>query len=81
LPNTYKLCREKVLRILVHKVNALVPVFESSLVDEFVEKPLSLVIGQDPPLNISVIRDLTRWRCAINFTSVNLSDQFSSLLA
>jgi Ydr279p protein family (RNase H2 complex component) wHTH domain len=81
VPDTYKLCPEKVLRILVRKVDALVPVLGASLVDEFVEKPLALVIGQDPPSNISVIRDLARRRCAIDFISANLSDHFSSLLS
>jgi len=80
VPDTYKLCPERVVRILVRKTDALVPVLGESLVDEFVEKPLALVIGQDPPANIARIQELARRRCAMDLISATLDDHFSSLL-
>ena len=68
------------MRILVRKTDALIPVLGESLVDEFVEKPLALVIGQDPPANIARIRELARRRCAMDLISASLDDHFSALL-
>ena len=80
IPDTYKLSPSRLLRILVRKVDALVSVLGTSLVAEFVHKPLALVIGQEPPSNIAQITDLARRKCAMDIISADLLDQFSNLL-
>jgi len=80
IPDTYKLSPSRVLRILVRKVDALISVLGASLVAEFVQKPLALVIGQEPPSNINQITNLARRKCAMDVISADLTDQFSRLL-
>jgi hypothetical protein len=80
IPETYKLSSESVLQILQRKVDALVPVLGTSILAEFVEKPLSLVIGQEPPSNILEIRQLAQRRCAMDIISSNLDDEFTQKL-
>jgi hypothetical protein len=80
VPDTYKLSPSRVLQILIRKVDALIPVLGPSILAEFVEKPLALVIGQDPPESISQITSLARRRCAIDIISSNLDDEFAQLL-
>lgn len=80
IPDTYKLSPSRVLQILIRKVDALVPVLGPSIVEEFVDKPLALVIGQEPPDNIVQIHDLARRKCAMDLISSNLDDQFTQLL-
>ena len=50
------------------------------MIAEYVDKPLSLVIGQDPPENILEIRQLALRKCAMEVISSNLDDQFTRLL-
>jgi hypothetical protein len=80
IPDTYKLSSSRVLEILIRKADALIPVLGPSVVEEFVNKPLALVIGQEPPDNINQIRDLARRKCAMDLISSNLDDQFTELL-
>lgn len=80
IPDTYKLSLAHVLNILSRKVDALIPVLGESILAEYVEKPLSLVIGQEPPENILQIRELAKRKCAIEIISSNLDDQFTQLL-
>jgi hypothetical protein len=80
IPDTYKLSPDRVLRILQRKVDALVPVLGDSIVAEFVEKPLSLVIGQETPSNFLQIRELARRKCAMDIISADLDDEFTRQL-
>lgn len=80
VPDTFKLSTSKVLRILLRKVDALIPVLGASMIAEYVDKPLSLVIGQEPPGNILAIRQLALRKCAMEVISSNLDDQFTQLL-
>lgn len=80
IPDTFKLSPSKVLRILNRKVDALIPVLGASMIAEYVDKPLSLVIGQEPPENIVEIRQLALRKCAMDVISSNLDDQFTQLL-
>jgi hypothetical protein len=80
IPDTYKLSPDRVLRILQRKVDALVPVLGESIVAEFVEKPLSLVIGQEAPSNFLQIRELARRKCAMDIISADLDDEFTRQL-
>lgn len=80
IPETYKLSPERVLRILQRKIDALIPVLGDSIVSEFVEKPLSLVIGQEPPSNILQIRELARRKCAMDIISADLDEEFTQKL-
>jgi hypothetical protein len=80
IPDTVKLSPSRVLTILTRKVDALIPVLGESIEAEYVERPLALVIGQDPPSNISRIRLLARRKCAMEIISANLDDEFSQLL-
>jgi Ydr279p protein family (RNase H2 complex component) wHTH domain len=80
IPDTYKLSPSRVLRILIQKVDALIPVLAPSVIEGFVDKPLALVIGQEPPDNIAQIRDLARRKCAMDLISSNLDDQFTQLV-
>ena len=80
VPDTYKLSPSRVLTILNRKVDALVPVLGESIITEYVEKTLSLVIGQDPPSNIDHIRSLARRKCAVEIISANLDEEYTQLL-
>jgi hypothetical protein len=80
IPDTYKLSPDRVLRILQRKVDALVPVLGDSIVAEFVEKPLSLVIGQEAPSNFLQIRELARRKCAMDIISADLDDEYTRQL-
>ncbi len=80
IPDTFKLSASKVLQILLRKVDALIPVLGESMIAEYVDKPLSLVIGQEPPENIVQIRQFALKKCAMEVISSNLDDQFTQLL-
>ena len=80
IPDTFKLSPSKVLQILRRKVDALIPVLGESMIAEYVDKPLSLVIGQEPPENILEIRQLALRNCAMEVLSSNLDYQFTQLL-
>jgi hypothetical protein len=80
VPDTYKLSTFRVLQILIKKVDALIPVLGGSIVAEFVDKPLALVIGQEAPENIAEIQSLARRKCAMELISSNLDDQLTQLL-
>lgn len=80
VPDTFKLSYTKVQRVLIGKVDALIPVLGPSILAEYVDKPLSLVIGQDPPENIQQIRQLAQRKCAMEIISSNLDDEFTKLL-
>lgn len=68
------------LPILIAKIDALVPVLGASIVSEFVEKPLHMVIGSEPPSNIAQIHALARQKCAMDILSSTLDDEYTSLL-
>ena len=68
------------LPILIAKVDALVPVLGASIVAEFVEKPLHMVIGSEPPSNVVQIHALARRKCAMDILSSTLDDEYTSLL-
>jgi hypothetical protein len=80
VPDTYKLSTFRVLQILIKKVDALLPVLGPSILAEFVDKPLALVIGQDPPSNIVEINILAKRKCAMDLISSNLDDEFTQLV-
>jgi Ydr279p protein family (RNase H2 complex component) wHTH domain len=80
VPDTYKLSTFCVLQILIKKVDALIPVLGASIVAEFVDKPLALVIGQEEPENIAEIQSLARRKCAMDIISSNLDDELTQLL-
>src|SRR5271169_6344952 len=69
IPDTYKLSMTRILNILSRKVDALIPVLGESILAEYVEKPLSLVIGQEPPENILQILELAKRKCAMEIIS------------
>jgi Ydr279p protein family (RNase H2 complex component) wHTH domain len=79
-PDTYKLSSSRVLQILTRKVDALIPVLGPSIVAEFVDKRTTMLIGQEPPENITEIRDLAKRKCAMDIISSNLDDEFTELL-
>lgn len=79
IPDTYKLSSIRVLQILNRKVDALIPVLGSSFQSEFVEKQLSLVIGQEPPSNFSQIQLLAKRKCAMELISSNLDEEYTQL--
>jgi hypothetical protein len=80
VPDTYKLSTFRVLRILIEKVDALLPVLGPSIIAEFVDKPLALVLGQNPPSNIIEINILAKRKCAMDLISSNLDDEFTQLI-
>ena len=68
------------LPILIAKVDALVPRLGQSLVAEFVEKPLHMVIGAEVPSNMAEIQSLARRKCAMEVLASNLDDEYTCLL-
>jgi hypothetical protein len=80
IPDTYSLSPEHVINILARKVDSLIPVLGESLIAEYVDKPLALVIGQERPMGWEGIRELGLRRCAMNLLAQNLEDEFSKLL-
>ena len=80
IPDTFRLSALRVLPILIAKVDALVPVLGASIVSEFVEKPLHMVIGSEPPSNIAQIHALAMRKCAMDILSSTLDDEYTSLL-
>lgn len=51
-----------------------------SIIAEYVDKPLALVIGQERPMGWEGIRELGLRRCAMDLLAQNLDDEFSKLL-
>lgn len=80
IPHTYKLSMPRVLQILLRKVDALAPVLGESIVNEFVEKPLTPILGQPMPGDIAEIRNLARRKCAFDLIASNIDNQFTQLL-
>ena|SRR5579862_9217399 len=77
IPDTFSLSHERVLDILLRKVDALIPVLGESLVAEYVDKPLAVVIGQERPSGWEGIRELGLRRCAMELVAQNLDEEFS----
>ena len=80
IPDTFSLSHERVLDILLRKVDALIPVLGESLVAEYVDKPLAVVIGQERPDGWEGIRELGLRRCAMELLAQNLDEEFSMRL-
>jgi hypothetical protein len=80
IPDTYSLSPARVIDILCKKVDALIPVLGPSVVAEYVDKPIALVLGQQPPSNFPEIHSLALKRCSMDIISANLDDEFASLL-
>jgi hypothetical protein len=80
IPDTFKLSSTRVLLILIRKVDALVPALPPSITSEFVDKQISLLLGQQVPENMTQIRELAKRKCAMDIISSNLDDEFTELL-
>jgi hypothetical protein len=80
IPDTYSLSSTRAINTLKAKVDALIPVLGPSIIAEYVDKPLSLVLGQEPPLNFPEIRALGLKKCSIDIISANLNEEYSALL-
>jgi Ydr279p protein family (RNase H2 complex component) wHTH domain len=80
IPDTYRLSTSKVLKILLRKVDALEKSLSPSVINEFVDKLVTPVLGQPPPENIQDLQLLAKRKCAFDFVCSNLNEKYTQLL-